>query len=75
MMAESYSFHFLNKEGQLIMIVHMRCADDQAALAAMPQSGPWADIEICSGDGRVLNAQSADAGQKMRPANEHHPDH
>ncbi len=74
-MAENYSFHFLNKEGQLIMIVHMRCADDQAALTAMPQSGPWADIEICSADGRVLNSQTAGAGQRMPPAEENHPDH
>jgi hypothetical protein len=58
-MAENYSFHFLNKEGQMVMMVCMRCVDDEAALAAMPQHGPWADIEICSGDRRVMKLECA----------------
>ena len=74
-MAENYSFHFLNKEGQLIMIVSMRCADDQAALAAMPQSGPWADIEICSSDGRILKPDNAGHAERAQSTPEYHPDH
>ena len=74
-MAENYSFHFLNKEGQLVMIVSMQCADDQAALAAMPQHGPWADIEICSGDGRILKPENTGAAQRAQPNPAYHPDH
>jgi hypothetical protein len=74
-MAENYSFHFLNREGQLVMIVSMRCADDQAAMAAMPQHGPWADIEICSGDGRVLKPGNAGPGGRTPHAKANHPDH
>jgi hypothetical protein len=73
-MAENYSFHFLNKEGQLVMMVCMRCADDQAALAAMPQHGPWADIEISTGDGRTLKPDNADPVQKVQHTEEYHPD-
>jgi hypothetical protein len=75
MMAENYSFHFLNKEGQLIMIVSLRCADDQAAMAAMPEHGPWADIEICTGEGRIFKPANANPGRKIQRPREPHPDH
>jgi hypothetical protein len=79
MMAENYAFHFLNREGQLIMIVHMRCANDEAAMTAMPQSGPWAEIEICAADGRMLKSNETGndtgPGRRLPHAKEYHPDH
>jgi hypothetical protein len=76
-MTESYSFYYLNKEGALVTIVDMRCADDQVAMFRVSQFRPpsCASIEIWSGDRCVLKADDAKASQTMQRTKEHHPGH
>jgi hypothetical protein len=66
-MTESYSFYYLNKEGALVTIVDMRCADDQVAMFRVSQFRPpsCASIEIWSGDRCVLKAFTAANGNSV----------
>jgi hypothetical protein len=76
-MAENYSFYYLNKEGALVTIVSMKCADDEMAMLRMTQFRPpsCASTEVWSGERRVLTANETDASPTIRRAKEHSPGH